>query len=172
MARLGPMLLACVLLLALGPGLSREGMGSGAREPGATAATTPDADHSEPGIKTGEEAEPGVWPWMASAVHHGGAGTTGAGLRAGVPSVIVPVSSDQPFWARRVKALGADPAPLPRRRLTAERLADAICVAVTDESMRTRAAALGETIRAEDGVADAVRVINQTLGGRPTDRWS
>jgi sterol 3beta-glucosyltransferase len=109
---------------------------------------------------------------MAAVVHHGGAGTTGAGLRAGVPSIIVPVSNDQPFWGRRVKALGAGPAPIPRKRLTADRLAHAIGVAVTDEAIRKRAAELGETIRAEDGVANAVRIINQTLGGSPTTRQS
>jgi sterol 3beta-glucosyltransferase len=117
------------------------------------------------------EAVPHDWlfPRMAAVVHHGGAGTTGAGLRAGVPSIIVPVSNDQPFWARRVKALGAGPAPIPRKRLTAGRLAQAIRVAVTDVSMRRRAAKLGETIRAEDGVGNAVRIINQALGGSPTN---
>jgi sterol 3beta-glucosyltransferase len=118
------------------------------------------------------EAVPHDWlfPRMAAVVHHGGAGTTGAGLRAGVPNIVVPISNDQPFWARQVKALGAGPAPIPRKRLTADRLAHAISVAVTDESIRKRAAELGETIRAEDGVVNAVRIINQTLGGSPTNR--
>ena len=118
------------------------------------------------------EAVPHDWlfPRMAAVVHHGGAGTTGAGLRAGVPNIVVPGSNDQPFWARRVKALGAGPAPIPRKRLTAHRLARAIRVAVTDESIRKRAAELGETIRAEDGVVNAVRIVNQTLGGSPTNR--
>jgi sterol 3beta-glucosyltransferase len=120
------------------------------------------------------EAVPHDWlfPRMAAVAHHGGAGTTGAGLRAGVPSIIIPVADDQPFWGRRVKALGAGPAPIPRKRLTAERLAHAISVAVTDESIRKRTAELGETIRAEDGVENAVRIVNQTLGGSPTNRWS
>jgi UDP:flavonoid glycosyltransferase YjiC (YdhE family) len=120
------------------------------------------------------EAVPHDWlfPRMAAVAHHGGAGTTGAGLRAGVPSIIVPVTNDQPFWGRRVKALGAGPAPIPRKRLTADRLAHAICVAVTDEAIRKRAAELGETIRAEDGVVNAVGIINQTLGGSPANRWS
>jgi len=113
-----------------------------------------------------------LFPRMAAVVHHGGAGTTGAGLRAGVPSIIAPVSNDQPFWARRVKALGAGPAPIPHKGLTADRLAHAISVAVTDESIRKRAAELGETIRAEDGVVNAVRIINHTLGGSSTNRWS
>jgi sterol 3beta-glucosyltransferase len=118
------------------------------------------------------EAVPHDWlfPRMAAVVHHGGAGTTGAGLRAGVPSIISPIVDDQPFWARRVKALGAGPAPIPHKRLTADRLAHAIRVALTDESIRKRAAELGETIRAEAGVANAVGIINQALGGSPTNR--
>jgi sterol 3beta-glucosyltransferase len=108
-----------------------------------------------------------LFPRAAAVVHHGGAGTTGAGLRAGVPSIIVPQSKDQPFWARRVEALGAGPAPIPRRRLTAGRLAQAMRVAVTDESIRKRSAALGETIRAEDGVGNAVQKVNQAIGDGP-----
>jgi sterol 3beta-glucosyltransferase len=111
------------------------------------------------------ESVPHDWlfPRTAAVVHHGGAGTTGAGLRAGVPSIIIPFSKDQPFWARQVEALGAGPAPIPRKRLTADSLAHAIRVAVTDESMRGRAAALGEIIRGEDGVGNAVRVVDQAI---------
>ncbi|HEX9115777.1 MAG TPA: glycosyltransferase [Anaerolineae bacterium] len=100
-----------------------------------------------------------LFPRMAAVVHHGGAGTTAAGLRAGVPAVVVPFFADQPYWGQRVADLGVGPAPLPRRRLTAEHLADAIQTAVTDPSMRRRAAALGAQIRAEDGVARAVEVV-------------
>ena len=111
------------------------------------------------------EAVPHDWlfPRVAATIHHGGAGTTGAGLRAGVPSIIVPFFSDQPFWGRRVAALGAGPAPIPRRQLTAERLAAAIRRATGDEAMRARAAAVGARIRAEDGVGAAVAVFEQEM---------
>jgi UDP:flavonoid glycosyltransferase YjiC (YdhE family) len=111
------------------------------------------------------ESVPHDWlfPRMAAVVHHGGAGTTGAGLRAGVPSIVVPFGGDQPFWARRVKALGAGPDPIPRKRLTADRLAHAIRIAVADEPMRKRATELGATIRAEDGVGNALKIFNQTM---------
>jgi sterol 3beta-glucosyltransferase len=110
------------------------------------------------------ESVPHDWlfPKMAAIVHHGGAGTTGAGLRAGVPSIVVPFAGDQPFWARRVKALGVGPDPIPRKHLTADRLAHAMCVAVKHEPVRKRAAVLGQRIRAEDGVGNAVKVFNQT----------
>jgi len=101
---------------------------------------------------------------VAAVVHHGGSGTTGMGLCAGVPSIVVPFLFDQFFWGRRVAELGAGPAPVPYRQLSAERLAVAIAAAVSDAGMRQRAAALGEQIQAEDGIGNAVRVIEGYLG--------
>jgi UDP:flavonoid glycosyltransferase YjiC (YdhE family) len=111
------------------------------------------------------ESAPHDWlfPQMAAVVHHGGAGTTAAGLRAGIPSIIVPFWEDQPFWGRRVASLGVGPPPIPRQKLTVERLAAAITTAVTDKGIRERAAAIGENIRAEDGVARAVEAISRYL---------
>ena len=100
-----------------------------------------------------------LFPRVAAVVHHGGAGTTSEGLRAGVPSIVVPFFGDQPYWARRVVELGVGPEPIPRRKLTAERLAEAIREAVTNQAIRERAAVLGERIRAEYGVARGVEVI-------------
>ncbi len=113
----------------------------------------------------GIEAAPHDWlfPRMAAVVHHGGAGTTAAGLRAGVPSILIPFTSDQPWWGRQVHRLGVGPQPIPRNRLTAERLAEAITAAVGDQAMRDRASKLGEAIRAEDGVGEAVGVIAQIV---------
>jgi sterol 3beta-glucosyltransferase len=107
------------------------------------------------------ESAPHAWlfPRMAAVVHHGGSGTTAAGLRAGVPSILVPHFADQPYWAERVHALGVGPRGIPRARLTARRLARAIRRALEDEDLRARAAALGEQLRAEDGVARAAEII-------------
>jgi sterol 3beta-glucosyltransferase len=114
------------------------------------------------------ESVPHAWllPRVAAAVHHGGAGTTAASLRAGVPTVVVPFHGDQSFWARRVRELGAGPAPIPRRRLTTARLAAALAAATSDADLRRRAAALGERIRAENGVGDAVRWIERHVAAR------
>ncbi len=111
------------------------------------------------------ESAPHEWlfPQMATVVHHGGAGTTAAGLRAGVPSVLTPFFGDQPYWDRRVHALGVGPKPIMRKTLTAQRLAGAITQAVIDERMRCRAVQLGEQIWAEDGIATAVAIITQYL---------
>jgi len=100
-----------------------------------------------------------LFPRVAAVVHHGGAGTTSAGLRAGVPSIVVPFFGDQPFWGQRVAALGVGPAPIPRKKLTVKRLAEAIQKTLTDQSMGQRAANLGAKIRAEDGIARAVSVV-------------
>jgi sterol 3beta-glucosyltransferase len=103
-----------------------------------------------------------LFPQMAALVHHGGAGTTSMGLWAGIPAVVTPFMGDQPFWGQRVHELGVGTRPIPRRRLTAERLAESIHQAVSDQAMRERAARLGEGIRAENGVARAVTVIEQS----------
>jgi sterol 3beta-glucosyltransferase len=102
-------------------------------------------------------------PQMAAVVHHGGAGTTAAGLRAGVPSVIVPFMADQPFWGARLQGLGVSPKPIPRKQLTSTNLAQAITTAVSDREMRQRARVLGEQICAEDGIGQAVRLITQAI---------
>jgi sterol 3beta-glucosyltransferase len=104
-----------------------------------------------------------LFPRVSAAVHQGGAGVTGLALRAGLPCVTVPVFGDQPSWGKRLFQLGAAPAPIPAKRLTAENLAAAI-QATADTQMRRRAAALGEQIRAEDGVARAVDIIDRHLG--------
>jgi sterol 3beta-glucosyltransferase len=109
------------------------------------------------------EAIPHEWlfPRVAAVVHHGGAGTTAATLKAGVPNIIIPFFGDQPFWGQRVSALGVGTTPIPKKDLTAENLADAIRVAVNDQEMRQRALSLSETIQAENGVEQTVRLINR-----------
>ena len=104
-----------------------------------------------------------LFPRVCAAVHHGGAGVTGAALRAGLPSVVVPIFADQPFWGRRVFEIGAGPRPIPAKRLTDDALASAIRLTASPE-MRRRAVALGEQIRREDGVARAVEAIHEHVG--------
>lgn len=104
-----------------------------------------------------------LFPRMAAIVHHGGAGTTGAALRSGVPSLVVPFGFDQRFWGQRVAALGVGPRPLPRRTLTAPGLAAAIAYMVADARLRERAAVLGAQIQAEHGTAQAIDQISRVL---------
>lgn len=102
-----------------------------------------------------------LFPRMSAVVHHGGAGTTSAGLRAGVPSIITPFAGDQHAWAEQVVKLGVGPRTAQIKKLTAEKLAEAIHTAVSDSALRASAAALGEKIRAENGIARAVEVIER-----------
>jgi sterol 3beta-glucosyltransferase len=112
------------------------------------------------------DAAPHAWlfPRMAAVVHHGGAGTTAEGLRAGRPTVIVPFAVDQAFWGKRVQDLGVGPAPIPQKALTASKLAQAIRQAVEQAEIKRHAADLGSAIRAEDGVEAAVKTIKEYLG--------
>ncbi|NTU83729.1 MAG: glycosyltransferase family 1 protein [Chloroflexales bacterium] len=104
-----------------------------------------------------------LFPRMAGIVHHGGAGTTGAALRSGVPSLAVPFGFDQPFWGQRVAALGVGPQPIPRAQITAPRLAAAIDQMVHTSAMRERAAWLGMQIQQEYGTAQAIDQIHRVL---------
>jgi sterol 3beta-glucosyltransferase len=110
------------------------------------------------------ESAPHAWlfPRMAAVVHHGGAGTTAAGLRADVPAVVIPSGLDQFAWARRLHELGASAAPLPRKSLTAGGLAAAIRSALQREVV-SAASALGEQIRSENGAAYAAQIIVETV---------
>jgi UDP:flavonoid glycosyltransferase YjiC (YdhE family) len=112
------------------------------------------------------DAVPHSWllPQVAAVVHHGGAGVTAAALRAGVPSVVVPVFGDQTFWAERVHALGVAPHPIPRRHLTSHNLAAAMQQAIADPTLRARCQPLAASLQAEDGVAAAIRWLEAQSG--------
>ncbi|MGE0040888.1 MAG: glycosyltransferase [Vicinamibacterales bacterium] len=113
------------------------------------------------------EAVPHDWLFArASAVaHHGGSGTTGAALRAGLPGFAVPFGYDQPLWGERLRALGVGPAPIPARDLTGNRLAAALREVTGEPAMRARAQAIGERIRREDGVRTAVGILERLVDG-------
>ena len=100
--------------------------------------------------------------WLLSQcrmiVHHGGAGTTSAGLRAGIPQVIVPFIADQPFWARRVHAIGVGTRPILVKNLSVENLTQALFEAESNV-IRERAQEIGRKIRSEDGVGEAIKLI-------------
>jgi UDP:flavonoid glycosyltransferase YjiC (YdhE family) len=100
---------------------------------------------------------------VAAVIHHGGAGTTGAGLRAGIPSIIIPFGGDQPFWGEQIYRLGVGPKPIPRKKLTAEKLTYAINEAKNNQKIINKAAALGEKLRNEDGVSEAVDIIERVV---------
>ncbi|MBD3885917.1 glycosyltransferase family 1 protein [Phormidium tenue FACHB-886] len=104
-----------------------------------------------------------LFPQCLAVVHHGGAGTTGAGLRAGKPTIICPFFGDQPFWGKRVFELGVGPRPIPQKQLTVANLSQAIGAVSLDTAMQQRANTLGGKFRAENGVMQAVEVIREQL---------
>jgi len=111
------------------------------------------------------EEAPFAWlfPQMAAVVHHGGAGTTAAGLRAGRPTVICPFFGDQPFWGDQVVRLGVGLKVSSQKRLKAEELADAICKVTTDIEIQEAATVLGKKIQSEDGVVNAINTIENIM---------
>jgi sterol 3beta-glucosyltransferase len=104
-------------------------------------------------LQIGDAPHEWLLPRMAAAVHHAGAGTTGASLRAGLPTVAVPFLADQPFWAERIHRIGAGPPPLPFKDLDADRLATAIRAALDEPGYRVRALELARVLESEDGAA-------------------
>jgi sterol 3beta-glucosyltransferase len=110
------------------------------------------------------ESTPHDWllPRCKMVIHHGGAGTTSAGLRAGIPNIVVPFTADQPFWGNRVNAIGAGPKPILVKNLSVERLVQAITEAES-KAVRERAQIIGQRIRGEDGVGQAIRLIEAQL---------
>ena len=116
---------------------------------------------SERALVIGETPHQWLFPRKAAIVHHGGAGTTGAALRAGKPNIVVPHTADQPFWGRRVYTLGAGPPPIPAAKLSADKLARAIEVTLKDKTIQANASELGDQIRREDGVENAVELIER-----------
>lgn len=104
-----------------------------------------------------------LFKYVKGVVHHGGAGTTAAGLHLGRPTFVVPQMVDQPYWGRRVYELGCGPKPVRRRKLTPEILADALEDLSTNADYARNAEALGEKLRAEDGTGNAIKVIERVM---------
>ena len=114
------------------------------------------------------KSAPHTWlfPKMSVVVHHGGAGTSAAGLLAGVPTVVVPHFADQFFWGHQIHKLGIGPNIIPRKHLTPERLARDIKTCLNTPSMKTSAHQVAQRIRAEKGVDNAVHILQNYLQER------
>jgi UDP:flavonoid glycosyltransferase YjiC (YdhE family) len=98
-----------------------------------------------------------LFPRVAGAVHHGGAGTTFAAARAGIPQVIVPHLLDQYYWGQRILKMGLGPRPLPKNRLQAGSLASAMRRMVSSPTLRRNARRLSKPLQQRNGVQEAVR---------------
>ena len=114
-------------------------------------------------LHAGDVPHDWLLPRAAAVVHQAGAGVTAAALRAGVPSVTLPMHTDQPFWARRLAALSAGTDPIPMKRVTADALALRITEAATSRTLRAGASRVRGVIAHEDGTAP-LRAWLQRLG--------
>jgi sterol 3beta-glucosyltransferase len=112
---------------------------------------------------TGSLPHSWLLPRCAAVVHHGGFGTTAAGFRAGIPALVIPHIADQFTWAKIVHELGAGPQPIRRARLSTTALVTSLRELVHDHDLSVAASSLGEQIRAERGVDNAVRQIEEAF---------
>ena len=110
------------------------------------------------------ESTPHTWlfPKMKTVIHHGGAGTTATGLRAGKPTIIIPHNADQPAWGQKVFELGVGSKPIKKTQLTADKLASAILF-TQQPNIISKADKLGQELRKENGVKNAVKIINDYI---------
>jgi UDP:flavonoid glycosyltransferase YjiC (YdhE family) len=116
-------------------------------------------------LSVGELDHRALLPRVAVAVHHGGAGTTHTVTSAGIPSVVVPHIGDQAFWADRLRRLGAAPRPIPPSKLTGATLGERLREAATSAALRAGSTRLAELVRAEDGLAASVRILEEAAAG-------
>jgi len=103
-----------------------------------------------------------LFPKMSLVIHHGGAGTTAIGLASGKPTIIIPFFADQPAWGKRVYELKVGAKPIPKKKLTSQKLINAIEFALQPEIV-ANAKKLGEIMNKEKGVENAVNIINEFL---------
>jgi sterol 3beta-glucosyltransferase len=110
-------------------------------------------------LTIGDTPHEWLFPRMAAIAHHCGAGTSAAGLRAGIPQIGIPGLGDQAFWASRLRQLGVSAAIIPQRKLTADRLAEAIRTTLAEREIQVAAQHLAGRIADEDGAAHVLAVV-------------
>ncbi len=115
-------------------------------------------------MPVGDTPHDWLFPRTSAVIHHGGSGTSHSAARAGVPSIVTPFAGDQFFWAERLRSAGVAPPAIDGRRPTAGAFSRAIDF-VSHRDVRTRAQALGEKMRAENGVVNAVAAIERMVAG-------
>jgi UDP:flavonoid glycosyltransferase YjiC (YdhE family) len=108
-----------------------------------------------------------IFPHCAAIVHHGGAGTTQTSLLCGRPSVVVAHGVDQFFWGEKLKRMGVAPALIKRRKATPADIAAAIRKVLAMPRMRSAAEKIGRQLQMENGVAEAVRIIDRRFNAMP-----
>ena len=101
-----------------------------------------------------------LFPKMAAVIHHGGAGTTAAALTAGIPAIAIPFFSDQPFWGELIASIGVGLPPIKKEDLSTQKLLQVIEELTSNQNLATKARQLGSQLKKENGVGEAVRLID------------
>jgi sterol 3beta-glucosyltransferase len=114
-------------------------------------------------LTIGEAPHEWLFPQVAAVAHHCGAGTTAAGIRAGGPAIALPAYGDGPFWAQRISELGVSATTISQRKLSADRLADAMRTAIADSRLRETSQQLAASVACEDGAAHVVTAVESVL---------
>jgi UDP:flavonoid glycosyltransferase YjiC (YdhE family) len=104
-----------------------------------------------------------LFPRMAMVIHHGGSGTTAFGLRSGIPSCVVSFVFDQHYWGKRIAELGVGPRPIRYKELTSQRLQEAIRFGIGNSQIQQKATELGQKIRTENGIENALTIFEKML---------
>jgi UDP:flavonoid glycosyltransferase YjiC (YdhE family) len=104
-----------------------------------------------------------LFPQMAMVIHHGGSGTTAFGLRSGIPSCVVSFVFDQHYWGERIAELGVGPKPIRHKDLTVNRLTEVIYIGIGNSQIRQKAAELSEKIKVENGIQNALVILEKLL---------
>lgn len=99
---------------------------------------------------------------VSCVIHHGGAGTTAAGLALGLPTIIIPFFGDQQFWGNIVARAGAGPEPIPHKNLNLQNLSDAILKALEATTL-DRAQMIARKMQDESGVRHGVNSFYRNL---------
>lgn len=100
---------------------------------------------------------------VSAVVHHGGAGTTAAGVLACKPTLVVPFGGDQPFWGQRIYDLGIGPKPIKRENLTVEKLADALIKLTHTPRFNVAVSEIGERMKYENGTLLAADIVEREI---------
>ena len=104
-----------------------------------------------------------LFPRVRAVVHHGGAGTTAAGLRYGKPTLVIPFGGDQPFWGNRIFKTGCGPKPVPRNSMTVQKLTKALIMLTTKDQYRVAAEELADSLNAEHGTKKAADLLEKEI---------
>lgn len=126
----------------------------------------PDEPMPSDSFRIAEADHAWLFPQLSAVIHHGGAGTTAAAIRAGRPQVVAPFFADLSFWADRACALGVASKPITMRRLSPDRLSAALNAALTDSRMQHRAAEVGAAVSSERGVEQACVILERWVAGK------